>query len=222
MIDSKIHIPDSKPVLTPGQKQILDYLEQSIEKTGQSPSLRQAAKDNGISHAAVAQMLKTLENKGVIRRDGRYGRRIHVRNRFQVSAGAHRWREIPVIGRITAGLPMYAQQEYSGTVVVDVDVFSGQNLFILRITGDSMTDAGILDGDLAICEPRQYAQNGEIVVALIHQEEATVKRFFVFDQYIELRPENSRYSIMRYGFDEVLVQGKVVGIQRGPNGIPHL
>jgi repressor LexA len=85
-----------------------------------------------------------------------------------------------------------------------------------------MTDAGILDGDLAICEPRQYAQNGEIVVALIHQEEATVKRFFVFDNRIELRPENSRYSIMRYGFDEVLVQGKVVGIQRGPNGIPHL
>jgi repressor LexA len=222
MTDSKSRIQLSKSFLTPGQRRILNYLEQEIGKTGQSPSLRQAAKDIGISHAAVAQTLKSLENKGVIRRDGRYGRCIHVLNRLQISAGNHRWRELPVIGRITAGLPMYAQQEFSGTVVVDADVFSGQNLFALRVSGDSMTDAGILDGDLAICEPRQYAQNGEIVVALIHQEEATVKRFFVFDNRIELRPENSRYSIMRYGFDEVLVQGKVVGIQRGPNGIPHL
>ena len=78
---------------------------------------------------------------------------------------------------------------------------------------------GILDGDLAICEPRQYAQNGEIVVALINNEEATVKRFFLRKKYIELRPENTDYKPLRYGFDEILVQGKGIGMQRGPEGI---
>jgi repressor LexA len=82
-----------------------------------------------------------------------------------------------------------------------------------------MKDAGILNGDLAICEPRQYAQNGEIVVALINSEEATVKRFFLHDDHIELRPENTDYAPMRYGFGEVLIQGKIIGIHRGPEGI---
>jgi len=82
-----------------------------------------------------------------------------------------------------------------------------------------MTDAGILDGDLAICEPRQYAQNGEIVVVLINGEEATVKRFFLHADHIELRPENPRYASMRYRFDQALIQGKVIGLQRGPEGI---
>ena len=77
-----------------------------------------------------------------------------------------------------------------------------------------MRDAGILENDLAICEPRQHAHNGEIVVALIHAEEATVKHFFLRSDHIELRPANPDYPVMRYGFDEVLVQGKVLGIQR--------
>jgi repressor LexA len=77
-----------------------------------------------------------------------------------------------------------------------------------------MKDVGILNGDLAICEPRQYAQNGEIVVALINSEEATVKRFFLRKTHIELRPENADYPLLRYNFSEVLIQGKVIGIQR--------
>jgi repressor LexA len=130
-----------------------------------------------------------------------------------------RWREIPIIGRVMAGLPMYAQTEWDGSTVIDAGIFRGQNLFALHVKGDSMKDVGILDGDLAICEPRQYAQNGEIVVALINHEEATVKRFFLRKRYIELRPENADYPSLRYGFSDVLVQGKVIGIQRGPEGI---
>jgi repressor LexA len=130
-----------------------------------------------------------------------------------------RWRQVPIIGRITAGLPLYAQQEWDGSLVVDRAVFRGENLFALRVAGDSMKNAGILDGDLAVCEPRQYAENGEIVAALVGGEEATVKRFFVRKDHIELRPENPDYPPMRYGFGEVLVQGKVVGIQRGPESI---
>jgi repressor LexA len=97
---------------------------------------------------------------------------------------------------------------------VDAEIFRGQNLFALRVRGDSMLGAGILDGDLVICEPRQYAQDGEIVVALIHGEEATVKRFFRRADHIELHPENPTHAPMRYGFGEVLVQGKVVGVLR--------
>ena len=114
---------------------------------------------------------------------------------------------------------MYAQMEWDGTAVLDAAIFRGQNLFALRVKGDSMKNIGILNGDLAICEPRQYAQNGEIVVALLNGEEATVKRFFLHDDHIELRPENVKYPSMRYSFGDVLIQGKVIGIQRGPEGV---
>jgi repressor LexA len=121
---------------------------------------------------------------------------------------------VPIIGRVTAGLPMYAQQEWDGSVVVDAALFRGDNLFCLRVSGDSMRDAGIFDRDMVICEPRQYAENGEIVAVLIHHEEATVKRFFLRSACIELRPENADYPVMRYGFGEVLIQGKVIGVVR--------
>jgi repressor LexA len=203
--------------LTAKQQRLLDYLQRTIDHDNRTPSLRQAAADLGISHAAVAQGLRALEAKGHIKRQGRYSRTIYLLNRVREAAAAHRRREIPIIGQITAGLPMYAQQEWDGTVVVDGAVFTGDNLFVLQVRGDSMRDVGIFDGDLAICQPRQYAENGEIVVALVHNEEATVKRFFLHPDRIELRPENPDYPVMSFGFDEVLVQGKVVGIQRGPN-----
>ena len=205
--------------LTPKQQHILDYLQREIATNGQTPSLRQAAADLGVSHAAIAQILKALEEKGYLKRDGRYSRTVYLLNRARETSALQRWREIPIIGRVTAGLPMYAQTEWDGTTVLDAAIFRGQSLFALRIKGDSMKDVGILNGDLAICEPRQYAQNGEIIVALVNGEEATVKRFFLHDDHIELRPENAHYSSMRYGFGNVLIQGKVIGIQRGPEGI---
>ncbi len=208
-----------KPRLTPKQQRFLDYLQREIVKTGLCPSLRQAAADLGVSHAAIAQVFRVLEDKGYVRREGRYSRKVYLLNRAREAAALQRWREIPIIGRVTAGLPMYAQTEWDGSIVLDAAVYRSQNLFALRVRGDSMKAAGILSGDLAICEPRQYARNGEIVVALINSEEATVKRFFLHDDHIELRPENPDYTSMRYGFDEVLVQGKIIGIHRGPEDI---
>ena len=208
-----------QPKLTAKQQHFLDYLQREITTNGQVPSLRQAATDLDVSHAAIAQILKALEAKGYVKRKGRYSRTVYLLNRAREASALQRWREIPIVGRVTAGLPMYAQTEWDGTTVLDAATFRGQNLFALRVNGDSMKDVGILDGDLAICEPRQYAQNGEIVVALINDEEATVKRFFLHDEHIELRPENANYPSMRYGFGEVLIQGKVIGIQRGPEGI---
>ena len=204
------------PELTAKQQRLLGYLEQENHRRGRTPSLRQAAADLGISHAAVAQTLKALETKGVVRREGRYSRTIRLLgpDRERRAPNDRRGREIPVIGRIRAGLPMYAQQEWDDSVVVDAGRFPGASLFALRVKGDSMQDAGILDGDLAICEPRQYARNGEIVVALIDQEEATVKRFYHAGDQIELHPANRAYAVMRYAFEQILIQGKVVGIQR--------
>lgn len=205
------------PELTHRQQRLLDYLQQQITRTGKAPSLRQAAGDLGVSHTAVAQGLKTLEEKGCIKRDGRYSRSIYLLNHHRQASGLQHGQEIPIVGRVTAGLPMYAQQTWDGSVVLDTRVFRGRHLFALRIKGESMRDAGIHPGDLAICEPRQYAEDREIIVALIGGEEATVKRFFRHSDHIELRPENPNYKPMRYPFSEVLIQGRVIGIHRGPD-----
>ena len=207
------------PDITPKQQRFLDYLEQELRRSGKTPSLREAARDLGVSHAAVSQMLKSLEAKGLVRRDGRYSRTVHLLNRAGEATAAMRWLEVPVIGRIAAGLPLYAQPEWNGSLVVDAAVYRSSHLFALRVKGDSMKDAAILDGDLVLCAPRQYAENGEIVVVLIRQEEATVKRFFRRRDHIELCPENRAYPAQRYSFDDILVQGKVVGVHRGPEGI---
>ncbi len=203
--------------LTDKQDQFLQYLKERIEEDGRAPSLRQAAQDMGISHTAVAQILGQLEKKGVLERGGHYSRTIRLLPENPEPETAAPGREIPVIGRITAGLPMYAQQEWDDTVVVDPKLFAGENLFCLRVSGESMRNAGILDNDLVICEPRQYAENGEIVAVLIHGEEATVKRFFLRSDHIELQPENNAFPIMRYSFSDLLVQGKVIGVIRGQN-----
>ena len=206
-----------QPELTPKQQRFFNYLEREIIRTGKAPSLRQSAVEMGVSHAAISQLITALENKGILKRDGRYSRTIHLLNPIRKTAGIMRWREVPIVGDIAAGLPLYAQQKWGGSVVIDSTLYRGPNLFALRIKGDSMRDAAILDGDLVICEPRQFAENGEIIVALINQEEATVKRFFRRKRQIELRPENPAYKPVRYNFNEILIQGKVIGVQRSEN-----
>jgi repressor LexA len=202
--------------ITPTQQRLLDYLRRRITADGRAPSLREAAADIQVSHAAVARTLRMLESKGLLKREGRYGRTVYLLNRAREVAALQRGRDVPIVGRITAGLPMYAQSQWDGSVTVDAEVFRGENLFALRVKGDSMQGAGILEGDLVICEPRQYANNGEIVVALLGGEEATVKRFFLRAGHIELRPENPAYAPLRCDFGEVLVQGKVIGLLRAP------
>jgi repressor LexA len=200
--------------LTPTQQRLLNYLRRKIASNGRVPSLREAAAELAVSHAAVARTLRVLESKGLLKREGRYGRTVHLLNRAREVSALQRGRDVPIVGRIAAGLPMYAQADWDGSITVDAELFRGQNLFALKVRGGSMQGAGILEGDLVICEPRQYAQNGEIVAALIRGEEATVKRFFLRSDHIELRPDNPAHTPMRFGFGEVLVQGKVIGLLR--------
>lgn len=166
--------------LTEKQRSFYTYLKRQIEKHGKAPSLRQSAADMGVSHNAVAQLMRQLESRGVLIREGRYSRTVRLlpMDSEDRGGGLSQGKELPIIGEITAGLPMYAQQTWDGTVVVDGTLFPGESLFCLRISGDSMQGAGILDKDLVVCEPRQYAENGEIVAVLLYGEEATVKRFF--------------------------------------------
>ena len=206
--------------LTQRQREFFDYLRSRMEADQDAPSLRTAAEELGVSHTAVAGLLQTLQDKGWLRREGRYSRSLVLLDPGTPDPGGVR--AVPIIGRVAAGLPLYAQQEWAGSVLVDSAVFRGDNLFALRVQGDSMRDAGILEGDLAICEPRQFATNGEIVVALVGGEEATVKRFFYRGDHIELRPENDRHPVQTYTLGEVLIQGKVIGIQRGPEQMAAL
>jgi len=149
--------------LTPKQINFLKYLKKEIKRRGRSPSLREAASDLNVSHTAVAQFIRILESKGFLRRDGRYGRMIHLLTPDLKKATTGKgWRQIPIIGKIAAGLPLYAQQEWDSTVIVDANIFRFDQLFALRVRGDSMKNAGILQGDLVICEPRQFANDGEI------------------------------------------------------------
>ena len=208
--------------LTPRQREFFEYLQHRINHGEGAPSLRTAAEDLAISHTAVASLLQALQAKGWIRREGRYSRNLTLLATVAPEIAATNGRTVPIIGRVAAGLPLYAQQEWAGTILVDPAIYRGEQLFALRVQGDSMKDIGILEGDLAICEPRQFAANGEIVVALINNEEATVKRFFYRGDHIELKPENDRYPLMTYGLGEVLIQGKVVGIQRGPEQMAAL
>lgn len=209
----------TRSFLTPKQQKLLDYLKQEIRERGMAPSLRTAGADLEISHAAVAQTLKALEEKKYIRRQGRYSRTIDVCKDARGLNPDRVPKQIPLVGRITAGLPIYASQEWEGSILVDPRLYPGQNLFALRVQGHSMKNAGILDQDIAICQPRQYAHNKEIVVALIHHEEATVKRFFLHANHIELRPENPDFKPQTYEFDDVLIQGKVMGIIRAPQAM---
>jgi len=201
--------------LTPRQQQFYDYLHNRINSGEGSPSLRKAAEDLNITHTAVASLLHSLQERGWIRREGRYSRDISLLAPGSVEP-ASTGRTVPIIGRVAAGLPLYAQQEWAGNILVDANIYRGNNLFALRVQGDSMQKAGIFEGDLAICEPRQFAANGEIVVALINNEEATIKRFYYQGDHIKLQPENDSYPVMVYALGEVLIQGKIIGIHRGP------
>jgi repressor LexA len=206
-----------RPELTARQLELYTFLKEQITRRGRTPSLREAADDLGISHMAVSQQIRNLEAKGYLRRERRYGRSIQLieanfADEEQEDAG--RW--VPIVGKIAAGLPLYAQQAYDGRILVDRNRYPSNPLFALRVSGESMVKAGILDNDLVICEPRQFAGNGEIVVALIRNEEATVKRFFLSGQRIELRPESDAHDPMFFDLGEVLIQGKVVGLYRGP------
>ncbi len=198
--------------LTRKQREILDFLSEAIQDQGFAPSFEEIAERFGYqSLATVHEHLTNLERKGYIRRNYNESRAIEVLPPRGI-AGAT---EIPLLGTVAAGYPIESMM--SGEVVQVPDAMiprRGPN-YALRVRGDSMVDEQISDGDLVVVNGRGSADNGEMVIALVNGNEATVKRFYREPGgWIRLQPANTTMLPLRYQEDDVLIQGIVVGVIR--------
>jgi repressor LexA len=195
--------------LSPRQKQILEVIKRHVFEKGYPPSVREIGAEVGLaSSSTVHAHLGKLEAKGYIRRDPTKPRAIELLT-------GDNWKRdlvsVPVLGKVTAGQPILAVQNVEGHFPVVADMLPGEDLFMLRVQGDSMIEAGILDGDYVFVHQQEYATDGDIVVALI-EDEATVKRFYREQDHIRLQPENPRFEPIRVTNASIL--GKVVGVFR--------
>ena len=203
-----------RPKLTARQQEMLDYIERETGSTGVPPSIRQIGTALGISSTnGVRLHLQALQKKGYIRRSQRTSRSIVSLNRPLRAAppSPPGTVDIPILGRVAAGTPIMAAENHEGSLNLDASLVGNQESFALRVNGDSMVNAGILDGDIVVVRVQQGADNGDIVVALM-DEEATVKRFYREKDAIRLQPENSAMSPI-YSAD-VEICGKVVALVR--------
>jgi len=203
-----------RPALTARQQEMLDYIERVVHTTGYPPSIRQIGEALDISSTnGVRAHLKALEKKGYIHRSLRTSRGIAMLDHVQriVSKASQETVAIPILGRVTAGAPILAVENYDGHLALDPSLIKGDDVFALRVEGDSMIEAGILDGDYVLVRPQQSASNGDIVVALL-DDEVTVKRFYREADGIRLQPENARLAPIR--IPDVRICGKVTGLIR--------
>ena len=194
------------------QKQILDFLKLYVEKYGYSPTLGEIAEAIGVhSLATVHEHLQTLAFKGVIKRFNGAVRGIEIID--QKISGALKGIELPVLGFIAAGQPIMTYTDPDATVNIPPAMLSGKKrAYVLQVKGSSMIDDGILDGDYVIIEEQNIARDGEIVVALLDNGLATLKRFFKEPNRIRLEPANAAMEPI-YATD-VKIQGKCVGVIR--------
>ena len=200
------------PDLSERQANILEFIKQELHKKGYPPSVREIGEAVGLlSSSTVHGHLQTLEDKGYIRRDPAKPRAIEILDSSSDLPDSKKVAHIPILGRVTAGQPILAVENVEGSFPLPADLVREDNVFMLRVQGESMIEAGILDGDLIIVHQQSHARNGEIVVAMIG-EEATVKRFFKERTLFRLQPENSAMEPI-YSQD-VTILGKVMGVFR--------
>jgi repressor LexA len=198
------------PSLTARQKAIYDFLLKTIREKGFAPSIPEIGRQFKIASTnGVSDHLKALEKKGYIRRVGK--RAIEVVNALGKTV-LSATRDVPVLGRVPAGKPLFSEENIEGILSIPDDMGSGK-LFALQVKGDSMIGAGILDGDKVIVKQQGTAENGEIVCAMINGE-ATLKRFFKKDGVITLKAENDKYAPIAVSEGEFRIAGRVVGLLR--------
>src|SRR6266511_3952800 len=197
------------PSLTVRQKAIYDFLLKTIREKCFAPSIPEIGKQFKIASTnGVSDHLKALEQKGYI---GRVGKRaIEVLNALGKSV-LTATREVPVLGRVPAGKPFLSEENVEGVLTIPADMSSGEKTFALRVKGDSMIGAGIMDGDRVIVKQQSTAENGEIVCALIDGE-ATLKRFFKKDGVVTLKAENEKYPPITVSSGEFRIVGRIVGL----------
>jgi repressor LexA len=185
---------------------VMDYIRKFQEENGYTPSVREIGQECNIkSTATVHTYLERLREKGYLTKTDRKKRSVTVGRGSGVS--------IPLIGTVTAGQPIFAYENYEDYYTFPTGEFKGDELFMLRVQGTSMIDAGIMNGDKIIVRRQPNAENGEIVVALV-EDSATVKRFYRRDGKIILHPENEALSDMEYEEGEISILGKVIGLMR--------
>ena len=203
--------------LTDRQRQILHVIEQAMQDRGYPPSVREIGEAVGLnSPATVHTHLKTLQDMGFIRRDPSKPRAIEVRfdTNSEVAMERRPSRHIPLIGDVAAGTNVLAQQNVEDLIPLPTDFTGEGELFMLRVRGDSMIEAGILDGDFVVARQQQVAENGDIVVAGIPGDEATIKTFKKTGKTITLIPANETMKPMVFNADEVHIFGKLVTVMR--------
>ncbi len=203
--------------LTERQRQILHVIEKSMQERGYPPSVREIGEAVGLnSPSTVHNHLATLQKMGFLRRDPTKPRAIEVRfdTNSEVAMERRPSRHVPLIGDVAAGTNVLAQQNVEDLIPLPTDFTGEGELFMLRVRGDSMIDAGILDGDFVVARQQSVADNGDIVVAGIPGEEATVKTFKKSGAKITLVPANSAMQPMVFGADDVTIYGKVVTVMR--------
>lgn len=213
--------------LTKRQEQTLEFIRSSIRDRGYPPTLREIGEHMGIrSTNGVNDHLRALERKGYLRREDMKSRALRVVGEEDEAASAVETSpaktsedllEIPILGRVAAGLPILAEENVIDTVHVDkMMVRGGRDVFGLRVQGDSMIEAGILSGDYIFVRNQSTADRGDIVVALIG-DEATVKHYYPEKDYIRFQPANSQMApilVRATDFKPTMLLGKVVGLYR--------
>ncbi len=199
--------------LTQKQIEILLYIKSEVQRQGYPPAVRDICKGVNLkSTSTVHSHLEKLEAKGYIRKDPTKPRAIEILDKnddFLLTS--KKTIDVPILGKVTAGTPILAVENIEDTYPVPLELVEGHDVFMLKIQGESMIDAGILDGDLVLVKEQKSALNGDIVVALL-EDAATVKRFFKEKDKIRLQPEN---QFMEPIFTtDVSILGKVIGLFR--------
>lgn len=199
--------------LTKRQEDILNFIKDEVKKKGYPPSVREIGKAVGLaSSSTVHGHLARLESKGLIRRDPTKPRAIEVLNQNEETI-VQKTINVPLVGKVTAGLPISAVENIEDYYPLPESLVpADEQVFMLEIVGESMIEAGIHDGDFVIVRQQKTANNGDIVVAMTEEDEATVKRFYKENGYFRLQPENA--SMEPIIVSNVVILGKVIALYR--------
>lgn len=197
--------------LTTKQQLIFDYLKKEIRQKGYPPAIREICKAVELrSTSTVHSHLESLERKGYIRRSPSKNRSIEILE-HDFYRSSDEFVNVPIVGKVTAGQPILAVENIEDTFPIPIDYIKNDTVFMLKVSGDSMIDAGIFNRDLILIRQQQDANNGDIVVALL-DDSATVKTFYREKDHIRLQPENPAYEPILT--KDVSILGKVIGLYR--------
>ncbi len=202
--------------LTERQQETLDFIESFTEREGMAPTIYEIADQFNIKSATSFAHVRALQRKGYLTRSNK-ARSMTLTNTTTRPRNLSFMLSIPLLGRISAGMPLMAEENIERNIQIDPSSFNGLKadgkLFALQVNGESMRDAGILDGDSIIIKQQENANIGDIVVAMVNGD-TTVKQLYIDGGKIELRPCNSDFETQFYDPSDVFIQGKVVALQR--------